>query len=95
MTEEQAAQYKMQEGVDPNQQLTIQTEDSQDGQITAEVVQADQPSPGKFNILEGILILAETRNLMGAHLKKKILVADRCWTIHSVSSFHAFFLHGA
>ncbi|XP_021704230.1 mucin-5B [Aedes aegypti] len=46
MTEEQAAQYKMQEGVDPNQQLTIQTEDSQDGQITAEVVQADQPSPG-------------------------------------------------
>lgn len=48
MTEEQAAQYKMQEGVDPNQQLTIQTEDSQDGQITAEVVQADQPSPGKL-----------------------------------------------
>ncbi|XP_058828084.1 nucleolar and coiled-body phosphoprotein 1-like [Topomyia yanbarensis] len=46
LTEEQAAQYKMQEGVDPNQQLTIQTEDSQDGQITAEVVQADQPSPG-------------------------------------------------
>lgn len=46
MTEEQAVQYKMQEGVDPNQQLTIQTEDSQDGQITAEVVQADQPSPG-------------------------------------------------
>lgn len=46
MTEEQAAQYKMQEGVDPNQPLTIQTEDSQDGQITAEVVQADQPSPG-------------------------------------------------
>ncbi|XP_055538369.1 uncharacterized protein LOC129725942 [Wyeomyia smithii] len=46
LTEEQAAQYKLQEGVDPNQQLTIQTEDSQDGQITAEVVQADQPSPG-------------------------------------------------
>ncbi|XP_053684282.1 mucin-5AC [Sabethes cyaneus] len=46
LTEEQSAQYKLQEGVDPNQQLTIQTEDSQDGQITAEVVQADQPSPG-------------------------------------------------
>ncbi|XP_055598395.1 uncharacterized protein LOC129747974 [Uranotaenia lowii] len=49
LTEEQAAQYKLQQeaaGVDPNQQLTIQTEDSQDGQITAEVVQADQPSPG-------------------------------------------------
>uniref|UniRef100_A0AAG5DJ08 Chromo domain-containing protein n=1 Tax=Anopheles atroparvus TaxID=41427 RepID=A0AAG5DJ08_ANOAO len=44
MTEEQAAQY--QQTVDTNQQLTIQTEDSQDGQITAEVVQADQPSPG-------------------------------------------------
>lgn len=52
MTEEQAAQYKMQEGVDPNQQLTIQTEDSQDGQITAEVVQADQPSPGELKRLE-------------------------------------------
>ncbi|XP_058118889.1 mucin-19 [Anopheles ziemanni] len=44
LTEEQAAQY--QQAVDTNQQLTIQTEDSQDGQITAEVVQADQPSPG-------------------------------------------------
>ncbi|XP_053680781.1 mucin-19 [Anopheles nili] len=44
LTEEQAAQY--QQTVDTNQQLTIQTDDSQDGQITAEVVQADQPSPG-------------------------------------------------
>lgn len=33
---------------DPTQQLSIATEnDSQDGQITAEVVQADLPSPGK------------------------------------------------
>lgn len=48
MTEEQASQYEMQEGDDPNQQLTIQTEDFQGGQITAAVVQADQPSPGKF-----------------------------------------------
>ncbi|XP_053657859.1 serine-rich adhesin for platelets [Anopheles marshallii] len=44
MTEEQAAQY--QQSVDTNQELTISTEDSQDTQITAEVVQADQPSPG-------------------------------------------------
>lgn len=34
---------------DPTQQLSIATEnDSQDGQITAEVVQADLPSPGKI-----------------------------------------------
>ncbi|XP_055628359.1 uncharacterized protein LOC129769876 isoform X2 [Toxorhynchites rutilus septentrionalis] len=46
LTEEQGVQYKIEENADPNQQLTIQTEDSQDGQITAEVVQADQPSPG-------------------------------------------------
>lgn len=33
---------------DPTQQLSIATDnDSQDGQITAEVVQADLPSPGK------------------------------------------------
>uniref|UniRef100_A0A182NPU9 Chromo domain-containing protein n=1 Tax=Anopheles dirus TaxID=7168 RepID=A0A182NPU9_9DIPT len=44
LTEEQAAQ--LQQSVETNQQLTIQTEDSQDAQITAEVVQADQPSPG-------------------------------------------------
>lgn len=45
MTEEQVAQY--QQSVDTNQELTIQTEDSQDNQITAEVVQADPASPGK------------------------------------------------
>ncbi|XP_055692809.1 uncharacterized protein LOC129795493 isoform X2 [Lutzomyia longipalpis] len=34
-------------GVDPTQQLIISTDsDSQDGNITAEIVQADQPSPG-------------------------------------------------
>uniref|UniRef100_A0A2M4AJ25 Putative mucin-19 n=2 Tax=Anopheles triannulatus TaxID=58253 RepID=A0A2M4AJ25_9DIPT len=42
MMEEQEAQMQMV----GNQQLTIQTEDSQDGQITAEIVQAGAPSPG-------------------------------------------------
>lgn len=36
---------------DVSQPLAISTEDSQDGQITAEVVQADLPSPGKAIIL--------------------------------------------
>ncbi|ETN62396.1 chriz [Anopheles darlingi] len=40
--EEQEAQMQ----IVGNQQLTIQTEDSQDGQITAEIVQAGAPSPG-------------------------------------------------
>ncbi|XP_035790737.1 flocculation protein FLO11-like [Anopheles albimanus] len=42
MMEEQEVQMQMV----GNQQLTIQTEDSQDGQITAEIVQAGAPSPG-------------------------------------------------
>lgn len=36
---------------DVSQPLAITTEDSQDGQITAEVVQADLPSPGKAILL--------------------------------------------
>lgn len=37
---------------DVNQPLAITTDsDSQDGQITAEVVQADLPSPGNFSFL--------------------------------------------
>lgn len=42
---------------DVNQPLAISTEDSQDGQITAEVVQADLPSPGKAIIFQLIRII--------------------------------------
>lgn len=48
-----------------NQQLQVATEDadSQDGQITAEVVQADLPSPGKTsNISNTKLILNQLKN---------------------------------
>ncbi|XP_058062508.1 mucin-19 [Anopheles bellator] len=45
LSEDQVVQFQHVSGA-PNQQLTIQTEDSQDGQITAEIVQAGQPSPG-------------------------------------------------
>ncbi|XP_052859982.1 uncharacterized protein LOC128267222 [Anopheles cruzii] len=45
LSEDQVVQFQQVSGT-PNQQLTIQTEDSQDGQITAEIVQAGQPSPG-------------------------------------------------
>lgn len=43
MVEEQS-----QEGAPVTQQLTIQTE-GEEGQITAEVVQAELPSPGKLS----------------------------------------------
>uniref|UniRef100_A0A182PLZ9 Chromo domain-containing protein n=1 Tax=Anopheles epiroticus TaxID=199890 RepID=A0A182PLZ9_9DIPT len=59
MTEEQVAQY--QQSVDTNQELTISTEDSQDNQITAEVVQADQPSPGGTR---RVVLLLPDGNLM-------------------------------
>uniref|UniRef100_A0A182K451 Chromo domain-containing protein n=1 Tax=Anopheles christyi TaxID=43041 RepID=A0A182K451_9DIPT len=59
MTEEQAAQY--QQSVDTNQELTISTEDSQDNQITAEVVQAEQPSPGGTR---RVVLLLPDGNLM-------------------------------
>lgn len=45
MVEEQA-----QEGAPVTQQLTIQTE-GEEGQITAEVVQAELPSPGKLSLV--------------------------------------------
>ncbi|XP_041783577.1 mucin-22 isoform X4 [Anopheles merus] len=59
MTEEQVAQY--QQSVDTNQELTIQTEDSQDNQITAEVVQADPASPGGTR---RVVLLLPDGNLM-------------------------------
>lgn len=36
--------------IDPSQPLAISTGDAEDGQVTAEVVQADLPSPGKTPI---------------------------------------------
>lgn len=39
---------KQEDGSDPTQALTIVTDGGDSQDITAEVVQADQPSPGKF-----------------------------------------------
>lgn len=38
--------------IDPSQPLAISTGDADEGQVTAEVVQADLPSPGKTRINE-------------------------------------------
>lgn len=48
--DEEQQQFMIKQDVsetDVSQPLAISTDDSQDGQITAEVVQADLPSPGK------------------------------------------------